>query len=103
MKALQEISPDELLAKIEAGEDLHILDIREDFEVVYGMIPGAVHMPMNTVPGHLKELDPDTNYILICRSANRTHDLGTFMAQHGYTVTHMTGGMLEWPGEVIVE
>lgn len=102
MNTLQEISTDELLRRMDEGEQFHLIDIREDFEVAMGMIPGAVHIPMNTVPVRLDEFDPETEYVLVCRAANRTRTLGDFMAARGFKVAHMTGGMLEWRGEVII-
>ncbi|WP_024820672.1 rhodanese-like domain-containing protein [Arthrobacter sp. 31Y] len=49
-----------------------ILDIREDFEVAEGMIPGALHIPMGQLQARLGELDPAVPVIPVCRSGNRS-------------------------------
>ena len=48
-----------------------ILDVREDFEVAEGMIPGALHIPMGQLQARLSELDPAVPVIAVCRSGNR--------------------------------
>lgn len=50
----------------------HILDVREDFEVAEGMIPGALHVPMAQLQARLSELDPAVPIIAVCRSGNRS-------------------------------
>ncbi len=49
-----------------------ILDVREDFEVAEGMIPGALHIPMGQLQARLSELDPAVPVIAVCRSGNRS-------------------------------
>jgi rhodanese-related sulfurtransferase len=49
-----------------------ILDVREDFEVEEGMIPGALHIPMGQLQARLSELDPAVPVIAVCRSGNRS-------------------------------
>lgn len=100
MKELQHMTTDEVLALLDAGEDVNIIDIREDFEVAMGTIPQAVHIPMQEVPARLDEFDPETPYILICRSGNRTYHLGQYMAARGYTVINMLGGIIDWRGDI---
>ena len=46
-----------------------ILDVREDFEVEDGMIPGALHIPMGQLQARLSELDPAVPIIAVCRAA----------------------------------
>jgi len=46
---MKEITPKELEEKMEKGEVLHLIDVREDDEVANGMIPGAKHIPMNQI------------------------------------------------------
>ncbi|HSL36930.1 MAG TPA: rhodanese-like domain-containing protein, partial [Arthrobacter sp.] len=45
-----------------------VLDVREDFEVAEGMIPGAIHIPMGELQARLSELDAKVPVIAICRS-----------------------------------
>lgn len=99
MTEMKEITTEELLKKIEAGEQLELVDVREDDEVAQGIIPGAKHIRMGTIPENLDKFDKDKEYIMICRSGNRSGQVCRFMQEQGYQVTNMVGGMLEWEGE----
>ncbi|CEG28262.1 rhodanese-like domain-containing protein [Bacillus sp. B-jedd] len=102
MGDIKTITTDELKQKLDAGEKLELIDVREDEEVAYGMIPGAKHIKMNDIPARLDELDSDKEYIFICRSGGRSFNVCHYLKQHGYKVTNMEGGMLEWEGDVEV-
>lgn len=95
------ITTEELMKKLEAGEELNMVDIREDHEVIHGMIPGAKHIRMNEIPENLDLFDKNQEYIIICRSSGRSKMVCNFMHEQGYKVTDMEGGMLEWEGELI--
>lgn len=100
-KPMKEISTSELQERLEKGEELHLIDVREAMEVAMGTIPGAVNIPLGTIPERLQELKPTTPYILICRSGNRSGHAAAFLEAQGYDVTNLVGGMIEWEGEVI--
>ncbi|MDZ5712536.1 rhodanese-like domain-containing protein [Jeotgalibacillus haloalkalitolerans] len=99
MSELNTITASEVQKKLEAGEELNLIDVRENDEVAEGMIPQATHIPMGDISMHLDELDQDKEYIVICRSGRRSENVGWFLHDHGYKVTNMTGGMLEYEGE----
>ncbi|TFD98167.1 rhodanese-like domain-containing protein [Jeotgalibacillus sp. R-1-5s-1] len=99
MSELKTLTAKEVQEKLEAGESLHLIDVREDDEVAEGMIPQATHIPMGDISMHLDELDTETEYVLICRSGRRSENVGWFLHDHGYRVVNMTGGMLEYQGE----
>lgn len=99
MNHIETITTDELQKKLEAGEKLKLIDVREDEEVAGGMIPGARHIRMNTIPENLDTFDKDTEYIFICRSGNRSGHVCHYLQEQGYKVRNMVGGMLEWKGE----
>ncbi|KAA0977136.1 MAG: rhodanese-like domain-containing protein [Paeniglutamicibacter sp.] len=73
-----------------------ILDVREDFEVAEGMIPGALHIPMGELNARLGELDRDRPVIVICRSGNRSSRVADALTGAGYTADTMAGGMIAW-------
>ncbi len=50
MEELNIITPEELQKKLENGEKLELVDVREDEEVAMGMIPGAKHIRMGDIP-----------------------------------------------------
>ena len=97
---MKEITTTELQEKLENGETLHMIDVREDDEVATGIVPGAIHIPLGEIPERMAELDKATPYVLICRSGGRSGRAAEFLQAQGYDVTNMVGGMLDWHGEV---
>ena len=73
-----------------------ILDVREEFEVIEGMIPGALHIPMGQLQARLSELDPKVHVIVVCRSGNRSARVADALNAAGFSADTMTGGMIAW-------
>ncbi|KQR62756.1 sulfurtransferase [Arthrobacter sp. Leaf337] len=73
-----------------------ILDVREDFEVIEGMIPGALHIPMGQLQARLSELDPEVHVIVVCRSGNRSARVADALNAAGFSADTMAGGMIAW-------
>jgi len=73
-----------------------ILDVREDFEVEDGMIPGALHIPMGQLQARLSELDPAVPIIAVCRSGNRSARVADALNGTGFTADTMAGGVTAW-------
>lgn len=101
MEPINIITTEELEKKIENGEELNLVDVREDEEVAEGMIPGAKHIRMNDIPARLDELDKDKEYIFICRSSRRSENVCYYLQDQGFKVRNMIGGMLDWKGEIV--
>ncbi|MEK4521861.1 rhodanese-like domain-containing protein [Psychrobacillus sp. FSL W7-1457] len=97
---MKTILPEQVQQKLQAGEDLNLIDVREVAEVESGHIPGIIHIPLNLLEFRLHELDKTKPYIMVCRSGGRSGQATTFLESQGFDVTNMSGGMLEWNGEV---
>ncbi|WP_458121786.1 rhodanese-like domain-containing protein [Paenibacillus sp. Z6-24] len=92
-----QITTDELRKRLAAGEQLQLIDVREDEEVAQGMIEGARHIPMGQIPDRMGEIDPSAETILICRSGYRSERVREYLQQFGYTnCINMSGGMIDW-------
>jgi len=79
------------------------IDVREDVELEFGVIDEAIHIPMQSVPGQLNELEKHKNetVVLICRSGRRSEQIGQFLEQMGFTdVINLAGGMNAWATDV---
>ncbi|WP_039834514.1 rhodanese-like domain-containing protein, partial [Paenibacillus sonchi] len=72
MNEIPQITAQELRQRLESGEDLVLIDVREDEEVAFGMIPGAKHIPMGEIPQHTEELPQEAEFVFICRSGARS-------------------------------
>ncbi|MCS7459397.1 rhodanese-like domain-containing protein [Paenibacillus doosanensis] len=94
---MQTITPEQLKKRLEQGEKLDIIDVREDEEVAQGIIPGAVHIPLMQIPDRLADIPKDRETILVCRSGNRSGRAYDFLTAQGFAnLKNMSGGMLEW-------
>jgi rhodanese-related sulfurtransferase len=93
------ITSDALKARIDAGESLHILDVREPSERAEYNIGGAF-IPL----GQVRNMDvddiedwKDSEVIVYCRSGNRSGQACMILEQLGFTnVNNLAGGMMEW-------
>lgn len=88
---------EELKARLDAGESILLIDVREPEEVAQGMIEGAVHIPMGQIPQRLDEISREKEVIFICRSGYRSSQVCDYLAQQGFAdPVNLTGGMLAW-------
>lgn len=97
---IKSISANEVQQRLEAGESLNILDVREVEEVAGGKIPGAVNIPLALLPVRMQELSKGKPYIIVCLSGGRSAQATMFLESQGYDATNMEGGMLAWAGEI---
>ena len=96
-----DITPSEVAEKLEKGEEIVLIDVREPHEWNAGHIEGATHMPMNQVPQRLSEIPRDRDVVMICRSGARSGHVQHHLGQQGYTrVKNLVGGMQRWAREV---
>ena len=77
------------------NEDLSLIDVREEDEFQYGHIPGAQSVPLSEFP---KELDKGKEYYVVCQSGGRSSMACQYLAENGYEVTNVMGGMSAWKG-----
>ena len=96
---MKTITTEELQKRVEAGEQLNIIDVREADEVAAGMIPGAKHIPFGEVESRAVELDKEKPYSVVCRSGGRSGKASAFLNGQGIDATNVEGGMLSWNGE----
>jgi len=90
----------QLLELLDANEDLYIIDVREEDEVAHGMIPGAQHIALGTIPERLEELDETKPYIIVCKAGGRSANACSYLEAQGFDVTNLEGGMLAYDGEL---
>lgn len=96
---MQTITVDELKQRIDAGEQLHIVDVREPYEHEEFNIGGILH-PLGQIQiMQVDELEPfkDEEVIVYCRSGNRSGQACMILETLGFTnAKNLTGGMLAW-------
>jgi len=90
----------ELKQRLDAGEDVFVLDVREPYEYQIANI-GAKLIPQNDVPKRLSEIDRDREIVVQCRSGQRSQRIAEYLAQQGYgNVKNLAGGILAWADEI---
>ena len=97
----KEITPKQVEEYIEKQKSCIIVDVREDMEVAQGMIEEAKHIPLQSLPFSLDQLDKSKEIICVCRSGQRSNSAALYLNEQGYNAVNMVGGMLEWGGEII--
>lgn len=100
---VREMSTVELQNKLEQGEKLYLIDVREPDEWEGGHIAEAISLPMSQISERLGELNGgEEPFVIICRSGNRSGRVCEYLAAQGYEVVNVAGGMLNWQGKVEV-
>ncbi|MEI4768485.1 rhodanese-like domain-containing protein [Psychrobacillus sp. FJAT-51614] len=94
------ITTEELLQKIDAGENLNIIDVRENEEVANGIIPGAKHIPLGQIETSLDQIDKNVPQYIVCKAGGRSAMACEMLEENGFSVTNIVGGMQEWEGEL---
>ena len=97
----EQITPTELSQRLEQGDELVLVDVREPHEWTAGHLDQAQHIPMQQIPGRLAELPRDRELVMICRSGARSANVQQYLKQQGYTrVLNLVGGMQRWSRDV---
>ncbi|HMG88077.1 MAG TPA: molybdopterin-synthase adenylyltransferase MoeB [Terracidiphilus sp.] len=95
-----QLSVKELKHRIDGGEDVFLLDVREPYEYQIAQIGGKL-IPQNDIPQRLSEIPRDREIVVQCRSGARSQKIAEFLKQSGYTqVVNLAGGILAWSDEI---
>ena len=93
---IPQVTVHELKQRMDAGEDLLILDVREPYEYQIANIGGRL-IPMNEVPRRIDEIDRDREVIVQCLSGGRSQRVAEYLKQSGYEkVSNLAGGIRAW-------
>ena len=98
---IPKISAVDLKARIDAGEDLFLLDVREPYEFTgyTGHIPASMLIPMAKLASLLPTLPKDKTIIVICHSGSRSLHAASLLHKHGFDALSLDHGMIEWNNE----
>ena len=95
-----EIQPEELKARLDAGDDIFILDVREPHEYQICNLNGYL-IPLGELPKRAHELDSSREIVAHCRSGVRSAKAVGFLQQAGFKKVHnLAGGILAWADRV---
>jgi molybdopterin/thiamine biosynthesis adenylyltransferase/rhodanese-related sulfurtransferase/molybdopterin converting factor small subunit len=96
-----EITSVELKNRLDRGDRVKIIDVREPNEYQINRIPGSILIPLGDVPKRYNELDPDEELVMQCKSGVRSGKAADFLRSVGFKrVLNLTGGILDWIDKV---
>jgi adenylyltransferase/sulfurtransferase len=99
-RSVPEIQVEELKRRLDAGDDLFVLDVREPHEYQICNINGYL-IPLGDLPKRVSELDSSREIVAHCRSGVRSAKAVDFLKQAGFRkVTNLAGGILAWADRV---
>nr|WP_231263398.1 rhodanese-like domain-containing protein [Nocardioides alpinus] len=78
------------------SQGAYVVDVREADEVAGGRVPGAVHIPMNDIPGRIAELPRDTPFFVICAVGGRSRQVVDHLRAEGLPAINVAGGTGGW-------
>jgi adenylyltransferase/sulfurtransferase len=99
---MEEITPAELKQRLDKGDDIQIVDVREDNEVAIGRIPNSIHIPLGQILGRMNEIDPNRETVVHCKMGGRSARAIDALQRSGYEgrLMNLKGGILRWSDEV---
>ena len=100
VNGVPQIQPTELKRRMDAGENLFVLDVREPYEFSIAQIGGYL-IPLGDLPQRTGELDPNREIVVHCKVGGRSQHAAEFLEQHGFKKVHnLAGGILAWSDQV---
>ena len=99
---MQEITATELKAKMDAGEDFQLIDVRQPEEYAFAKIEGAKLIPLGQIIQRMDEIDPNRETIVQCKAGGRSATAIQALQRAGFTgeLKNLRGGITAWSNEV---
>ena len=99
---MQEMTATELKQRLDNGEDLQIIDVREANEYATARIPGSVHISLGQVINRMSEIDPARDTVVHCKMGGRSARAIEALTRAGFQgkLVNLKGGITAWSNEV---
>lgn len=99
---MEEITPTELKQRLDRGDDIQIVDVRENNEFAHCRIPNSIHIPLGQVLNRMDEIDPNRETVVHCKMGGRSARAIDALQRSGFTgkLINLKGGILGWSDEV---
>lgn len=94
---VKQIGAIELQARLQANEEIFLLDVREPDEFRYARIDNSVSIPLQQLPNRLAELHATDDIVVICHHGIRSQQAAQFLVHSGFgQVANLVGGIDAW-------
>jgi sulfur-carrier protein adenylyltransferase/sulfurtransferase len=99
---MQEITATDLKQRLDKGDDIQIIDVREAAEVAIGRIPNSFHIPLAQVLNRMEEIDPNRETVVHCKMGGRSARAIEALQRSGFkgNLLNLKGGIIAWSNEV---
>ncbi|HRJ88061.1 MAG: hypothetical protein JNK51_10680 [Blastocatellia bacterium] len=99
---IEEISATRLKERMDAGEDLQLIDVRQPDEFAFARIAGSKLIPLGDILSRISELDPTREVIIHCKMGARSARAIEALKAAGFTgeMKNLRGGITAWSNEV---
>ena len=99
---IEEISAANLKARMDAGDDIQLIDVRQPDEYAFAKIAGAKLIPLGEVIRRMDEIDPKRETVINCKMGGRSAKAIEILKQAGFTgeMKNLKGGITAWSNEV---
>lgn len=95
------ISVKDLKDRLDKGDKIFLLDVREPHEYSMAKIEGSVLIPLGTLPTALDQLNTDDEIVALCHRGMRSADAVGFLLQQGFSnIKNLVGGIDAWSIEI---
>src|SRR5450631_2574553 len=97
---MADMAVEELKQRLDRGDDLFVLDVREPYEYQIANIGGNL-IPLNDLPKRIGEIDPNREIVVHCKLGGRSAKAVEFLKQSGFSRVHnLAGGINAWAERV---
>jgi adenylyltransferase/sulfurtransferase len=99
---MQEITAAELKKRMDAGEDIQLIDVRQPDENAFARIEGAKLIPLGEIASRAGEIDPNRETIIHCKAGGRSAQAIEALQKAGFTgeLKNLKGGITAWSNDV---
>ena len=99
---MQEVTATELKQRMDSGEDVQLIDVRQPDEHEFARIKGAKLIPLGDIVKRIDELDANREVILHCKAGGRSAKAIEMLQKAGFTaeLKNLKGGITAWSNEV---
>ncbi len=99
---IDEISATELKRRLDGGDDLQLIDVRQPDEYAFARIPGTRLIPLGEVVRRMNEINPARETVLHCKLGGRSAKAIELLRAAGFTgeMKNLRGGITAWSNEV---
>jgi rhodanese-related sulfurtransferase len=95
------ISAQALRERLDAGEAITVIDVREGWELQRSAVDFAKHIPMNDIPDRIDEVPKDSPVVIMCKVGGRSAQVTEYLDSLGYeNVSNLEGGILGWARQI---